>query len=414
MRKIFSALLAALLVTGMTTVVFSDDAVVAEVTQENDKNHFYGEMIDTGIRNTTDVWGWTNVIPGTAMAIGGTGEGHEADKAFDGNLGTVWDALENNWSNYKLVLKADEAVSPTGFFILPKCDQTTGAPLRMHVIHGSVIQGSNDGVIWDDIYTITVEDYEDYAFGVEDGTYNATNPCYIVNFENEVPAYRYFAYANNDDGTATATEFGLFYDADEPIDPDVTFTLGNVTGKPGETVDVTITVDSKTPINSIGLRDLTYDTDLLTFEGFVDTADMESKCFLSSFDEELNAIALALKADEALTGKICTLRFKINDNATDCKTTISFNSVVKCNSTEITSATTPAEVTVQTYVSGDISGDETVDISDALRLFQYSLMPDLYDVSYKGSMDLNSDGQIDISDALKLFQYSLMPDLYPL
>ncbi len=64
--------------------------------------------------------------------------------------------------------------------------------------------------------------------------------------------------------------------------------------------------------------------------------------------------------------------------------------------------------------TGDITEDESVDINDALKLFQYSLMPDLYPISYSGDMDFNHDGKLDINDALKLFQYSLMPDLYPL
>ncbi len=64
--------------------------------------------------------------------------------------------------------------------------------------------------------------------------------------------------------------------------------------------------------------------------------------------------------------------------------------------------------------TGDITEDESVDINDALKLFQYSLMPDLYPISYSGDIDFNHDGSVNIADALKLFQHSLMPDLYPL
>jgi hypothetical protein len=35
------------------------------------------------------------------------------------------------------------------------------------------------------------------------------------------------------------------------------------------------------------------------------------------------------------------------------------------------------------FVPGDLSGDGTVDISDAILLFRYSMMPDLYEISYE-------------------------------
>ncbi len=73
----------------------------------------------------------------------------------------------------------------------------------------------------------------------------------------------------------------------------------------------------------------------------------------------------------------------------------------------------PYEVKVS-YITGDINGDGTVDIDDALRLFQHSLMPDLYPLNYPGGIDFTGNGILEIGDALRLFQYSLMPDLYPL
>ncbi len=63
---------------------------------------------------------------------------------------------------------------------------------------------------------------------------------------------------------------------------------------------------------------------------------------------------------------------------------------------------------------GDITGDESLDIRDAIALFRYSMMPDLYPVTYSGSMDFNKDGSVDITDVITLFRHSMMPDLYPL
>ena len=66
------------------------------------------------------------------------------------------------------------------------------------------------------------------------------------------------------------------------------------------------------------------------------------------------------------------------------------------------------------YLLGDITGDNSVDILDAVLLFQHSMMPEAYPVSYAGTMDFTKDGNVDILDAVLLFQYSMMPEVYPI
>jgi len=65
-------------------------------------------------------------------------------------------------------------------------------------------------------------------------------------------------------------------------------------------------------------------------------------------------------------------------------------------------------------IVGDITGDGTLNIDDALALFQYSILPDVYPVKYSGGMDFTKDGVVDIDDALLLFQHSMLPDVYPI
>jgi hypothetical protein len=38
---------------------------------------------------------------------------------------------------------------------------------------------------------------------------------------------------------------------------------------------------------------------------------------------------------------------------------------------------------------GDINGDSTVDIDDALDLFRHAMLPELYIIEYSGSIDVN-------------------------
>lgn len=129
---------------------------------------------------------------------------------------------------------------------------------------------------------------------------------------------------------------------------DVNFQIGNITGKPGESINVAISVSSTTDINSIALYNLTFDSNVLTFEGFDNYNAIESKCLFSGgFDEEKQVIALALKNSEKLSEYICNLKFSINKNAKDGDAEITLTSLVKNNSTVIDSTVSNGIVTIK-------------------------------------------------------------------
>ena len=93
---------------------------------------------------------------------------------------------------------------------------------------------------------------------------------------------------------------------------------------------------------------------------------------------------------------------------------IKMDSLVKCDSTVIISAVEAGTVNIQSQLLGDINGDNFVDINDAAKLFQYSMLPEIYPIAYVGDVDFNNDGVVDINDAARLFQYSMLPDIYPI
>ncbi len=68
----------------------------------------------------------------------------------------------------------------------------------------------------------------------------------------------------------------------------------------------------------------------------------------------------------------------------------------------------------ETTIIGDIDNNGMLNIADAIALFRYSMMPDLYPISYSGSIDFTKDEIVNINDAILLFRHSMMPDLYPL
>ena len=67
-----------------------------------------------------------------------------------------------------------------------------------------------------------------------------------------------------------------------------------------------------------------------------------------------------------------------------------------------------------TFLLGDIDGNGSVDIDDAILLLQYSIFPDFYPIEYTGNVDFDKSGEIDIDDAILLLQYSIYPDFYPI
>ena len=193
------------------------------------------------------------------------------------------------------------------------------------------------------------------------------------------------------------------------------FTLSETSGRPGDTVKITLSLKTEETVNSIAISGITYDKSIMTFTGFSDYEHIEDLTILPpTFDEEKMAIVIGLKNAAAFDGDICTLNFKINENALEGVTNIDASSVVKLKSTEIPSAVASGKVNVRLQTLGDIDGNDTVDIDDAVLLFQYSMLPELYPISYAGNLDFNKDGTVDIDDAVRLFQYSMLPDLYPL
>ena len=182
-----------------------------------------------------------------------------------------------------------------------------------------------------------------------------------------------------------------------------------------EETRVTAPIETWSDDFSIAISGITYDKSIMTFTGFSDYEHIEDLTILPpTFDEEKMAIVIGLKNAAAFDGDICTLNFKINENALEGVTNIDASSVVKLKSAEIPSAVASGKVNIRLQTLGDIDGNDTVDIDDAVLLFQYSMLPELYPISYAGNLDFNKDGTVDIDDAVRLFQYSMLPDLYPL
>ncbi len=242
------------------------------------------------------------------------------------------------------------------------------------------------------------------AFDMDDPIAN------VMNFDME--DLRETVTVNAANGTVSvAAEAG----GDDPVTGDVIYTLKDVVAKPGDNIKVAVEVDASVAWNSIALRDLEYDSSVLTFNGFELSEDIDSSgAIFKTVDNTKGTVSIGFMQASVYDYVLCYINFTVNPNAADGKTNVSINAITKNSSTELSSGMNDATVVIKQQVLGDINGDESVSIDDAIALFQYSMMPDMYPVEYVFRMDFDKDNDVDIDDAILLFQYSMMPDMYPI
>ncbi len=204
--------------------------------------------------------------------------------------------------------------------------------------------------------------------------------------------------------------------------PSVTYRLSSPVVEAGDSFDVTVRFNRVEEVlrYTVMVNDERNDDEALSMMSFhfTETATYEAASFEPAPDDFNDVVAVYAKPVD-LNGDCVVYTITVPETAEDGMViSLDFTTqVLGIYNQELVSAqpeTINVTVGKGAALLGDIDGDGKVDISDALRLFQHSMMPDLYILSYSGNIDFVENGVIDISDALRLFQYSLMPDLYPI
>ncbi|MBE6599039.1 MAG: DUF4838 domain-containing protein [Ruminococcaceae bacterium] len=202
---------------------------------------------------------------------------------------------------------------------------------------------------------------------------------------------------------------------DIPDEPEIVFTLQDTEGRPGGICEIELTADSIAQVNSVSLYEMTYDPEKLSFLGFSDTEETEDKCKSSiGFDSKVGVISFELSRAEVLSGSLGKLRFRLSEDFTSGSAEIGMTSSAANNSHEVCSEVQKGTVTAKNRLLGDMSDNDSVDIDDAIMLFRHSMLPELYPLSYPGTLDFAEDGNVDILDARHLFNYSMLPSVYPI
>ncbi len=190
MKKTLSMLLAALLLAGTTTTALAaDNAPTAKANEEVN-------LIDAG----------AELIKGDKEFVSGT-----LDNVFDGTMATFADYGVDGGEEYWVGIKMPYPVVLTWFQAWAPDYENDGVPNRPHVVHGTILEGSNDGENWEFILRLGDNyngEYLEYAYDLEDGL---TDYFDEIPFDGETSwdddatdpvAYTYFRIYNNTDGVA--------------------------------------------------------------------------------------------------------------------------------------------------------------------------------------------------------------------
>ncbi len=118
---------------------------------------------------------------------------------------------------------------------------------------------------------------------------------------------------------------------------EVIFTFSDVMCAPGDVISVDLSIESFVKSNSVALSNLTYDETRLEFLGFDNYGPVLSQSMFGDMgiDHEQNTIVLACMTSTELNGAICSLKFKVKDDAGYGMSKVSMDAIVKDTATDI-------------------------------------------------------------------------------
>ena len=141
-----------------------------------------------------------------------------------------------------------------------------------------------------------------------------------------------------------------------------TFTLSSGSCYVGETIQIDVSLKTTEAVNTIGLANFTYDSDVFEFVSFSDIDPaIEDMMTLGQLDSDKKIIVIGLDSAETLDNKLCSMTFKVKADAPEGTYQISATSPsTKKSSTIVASSVVPATIVVSkpvTIIAAGICGD---------------------------------------------------------
>ena len=204
---------------------------------------------------------------------------------------------------------------------------------------------------------------------------------------------------------------GMYYGGsspiiDEPIENKGIIKIGTAKGKAGRTVDVTVSLENNPGITSM-LLNIDYDNSALTLTNVADSGILGSTCHSDNFANAPYSLYWNNgTATENFTanGVIATLTFEIDEGAYvgDYPITVWYNSddILDFDLDEVYFDTENGNVSVISFIYGDVNGDEKITLKDDAFLARYLAHWIGYDETNVDldAADVNADGKVGVRD----------------
>ena len=195
---------------------------------------------------------------------------------------------------------------------------------------------------------------------------------------------------------------------------DTSVVLSQVTGRPGETVDVYVSFGKDTDVKTMSISDIVYDTSKLKL---VKGEWLADGSVIDDWNLDAQVGVITFKKNTTLSGNVFVLTFEIKADLEDCETEIDCAFGIKAmNENNIETALAveviPGSVKITNIIKGDVNGDDYVDSNDAVHLLYHIMLPDRYEINQ--DCDFDGNGYVDSNDSIYLLYHTMLPDRYPL
>lgn len=188
------------------------------------------------------------------------------------------------------------------------------------------------------------------------------------------------------------------------VEADVIYTISSTSAKPGDSVEVTLSVASDVVVNGLLLDSLTYDKNVFEFVEFADYGDLITTSALGAngVDSANGVISLGYTEAVKPNGQICVIKLRVKDTAEDGEYTISIDGAASANGQKLPSIVNGGKITVSKWVSGDFDSDEKLDMKDVVHFMNWINFSwtGKYPMLYEGDKDFNKDGSVDMKDVV--------------
>ena len=205
------------------------------------------------------------------------------------------------------------------------------------------------------------------------------------------------------DGTTSAT--CVVTVNEQPIvAADVIYTISSTSAKPGDSVEVTLSVASDIVVNGLLLDNLTYDKNVFEFVEFADYGDLitSSVTGASGVDSTNGEISLGYTEAVKPNGEICVIKFRVKETAEEGEFVIGIDGMASAGGEKLSSRVDGGKITISKWMSGDFDSDEKLDMKDVVHFMNWINFSwtGKYPMVYDGDKDFNKDGNVDMKDVV--------------